>query len=235
MRKISVFLFLFLSLSAQAQNFTSRSEFLRLIRNESRMFSDTFVVNDYNLMRLLNESVAETDNKLRPNQGFDSIWTTGQVSTYSLNNDCYDNAVLSVRVLSDSTTGKYELSKRVELNEQGTFELSTSGAPIWYSTHGRTITFVPAPAQEMRVELFYEARSREFSLAAADSGDTIITIDPEHDQLIVDYAAYLLYKRMGVFDKAQTLLEIWKVGVAEARQLMGRPPDPLINRIEKGQ
>lgn len=201
-----------------AQNYSTRAEMAAKCRYHNRMVADTITLPDTVLTIFVNEAASATDDRLRANLAFDTVWTTGGVSTYTLNSDCYPNAVISVRILEDSLTSVYQSAKRVGQDDQGQYKLSDTGVPLWYSTHGQYLSFLPPPAQAYRVEIEYEARSRVYASAT----DSLTTIKPEYEGLVVDYVSYLVLKRFNMDYSA--ILAQWKESVAEERALIQKRP-----------
>lgn len=221
---------LLISATCFAQDYASRNELLRLIRYQDRMVNDTFAVNDYTLIPLLNEGVKATVDKLRPYQKLDSIWTTAGVATYALNSDCYYNGIVTVYALTDSVNGIYQAVRSTLSRDIGqTTADATPSKAAWYTTYASRIRLEPTPTEVYRVEIEYEARPETYGFAANDSSDTVIAVKPEYEQLVIDYARHLLKKRLGLYGEAADLKEKWKVDIAESRALLTRRPDPMIS------
>lgn len=201
-----------------AQNYSTRTELAAKCRYANRMVADTITLPDTVLTIFINDATAATDDRLRANLAFDTVWTTGGVATYALNSDCYPNAVISVRILEDSLNSVYQTAKRVGQDDQGQYNLSATGVPLWYSTHGQYLSFLPPPPQAYRVEIEYEARSRTY----ASASDSLTTLKPEYEGLVVDYVSYLVLKRFNMDFTA--VLAQWKESVAEERALIQKRP-----------
>lgn len=225
-----LFAILLISATAFAQDYASRDEMLLRVRYQDRMANDTFAVHDYELIPMLNEGVKATVDKLRPYQKLDTIWTTGGTATYALNSDCYYNGVKAVYVLTDSTNGIYQAVRSTLSRDIG----QTSAEPepsnaIWYTIYADRIRLEPTPSETYRVEIDYEARPDVYGADTSDSGDTILAVKPEYEQLVIDYTRHLLKKRFGLYGEAADLKEKWKVDIAESRALLSRQPDPMVS------
>lgn len=218
---------LLISTTCLAQNYSTRTEMMAKCRYQNRMVADTITLPDSVLRVFVNDAVSATDNKLRANLGFDTVWTTGGVSTYALNSDCYPNAVLSVRVLVDSTESIYQVAKRVGQDDQQQYVLAENGAPLWYSTHGLYVSFLPAPRQAFRTEIEYEARSRVYTSDA----DSLTTVKPEYETLVADYVSYLTLKRFNM--DYSVIRAQWENDIAVERALILKRPITTIKEQGK--
>lgn len=222
-----LFAILLISATCFAQDYSTRTEMMAKCRYQNRMVADTITLPDSVLRVFVNDGVSATDNKLRANFGFDTIWTVAGTATYSLNTDCYPNAVISLRILADSSNNVYVTGKRVGQDDQGQYPTTPEGVPVWYSTHGRYISFLPAPPQTYRVEIEYEARSRVYTADA----DSLTTVKPEHETLVADYVAYLVLKR---FNMDYTVIRgQWENDIAIERALMLKKPITTITEQGK--
>ncbi len=220
-----------------AQDYSTRNQLADKVRYQLRMVGDTFSLPNYALWDFVQTAGKETDNKVRPNEKKDTIWTTALDADYDLNADCYQNGVIAARILLDSVNGTYQ-SLRSSLSRdigQVLPEIS-SDYPLWYSTFGNKIFFEPTPLLVYRIEIEYEARSVSFGNLESDSTDSVTTIPPELDQLIIDYARYLVKKRLNLDAEADGVLAGWKQSVAEQRAILQKRPDPLVSPVkERGQ
>lgn len=213
-----------------AADYSKRSELENVVRYQMRMAGETQTVSAAQLRWFLHLASEAVDYKLRPYRAFDTVWTGQNVSLYALNDDCYENGVTAARVLLDSLNGTYRGLEAIIPHELGAKPTTPEDkTPYFYWTYGGYIGFDPTPQEVFRVEIEYEARSVPFSTADADSTDSIPTISPEHDQLIVDYTRYLIKKRLGLEIEAQAILQQWKTDMAEARALLMARPDPLVS------
>lgn len=224
---IRLVLFLLIASTCFAQNFSTRTEMIYKARASNRMVNDTISLPDSVMILFVNDAAAATFDRLRCVMAFDTVWTTGGVATYAINSDCYPNAVLSVRILEDSINSTYQVAKRVGQDDQQQYTLSPTGVPLWYSTHGQYLSFLPPPTQGFRVEIEYEARPRVYASAT----DSLTTLQPEYEQLVVDYATYLVLKRFNM--DFTPVLSQWKESVAEERALILKKP--ITNITEQGK
>lgn len=213
----------------------TRDQLIAEIRVADRVANDTFVVNTWTLRKFLQRAVNETSNKLRPIQKFDTLWTVSGTNSYAVNSDCYYNGVVGVKILVDSATAYYESAKNIDSRDVGqkTSE-ATTGNANWYYQYADRLVLEPTPLATYRVEIEYEARCDTIGTADADSSDTTV-FKVEHEKLLIDYVRYLLKDRLAL-PEAQSILDRWKMDVAEARALLQRRADPLVSpQGEKGQ
>ena len=140
-------------------------------------------------------------------------------------------------MLIDSSSGQYQACRSILTRDQGQQVADAqTGAPLWYSTYGMSLKLEPTPLMTYRVELEYGARSAYFGTLESDSTDSVTTIKPEYDYLIVDFTRYLIKKRLDLDAEATAILGEWKQNVAEERALLQKQPDPLVSpQAERGK
>jgi hypothetical protein len=91
---------------------------------------------------------------------------------------------------------------------------------------GSYITFDPTPQMVVRVEIEYEARPWTYS--DSDTA-TVSAVSAEGEQLVRDYARYLILRRFGLGQEAAAALGAWKQDLADARALVEIKPDVLVS------
>lgn len=228
-----VVLFFAISAGALSQDYSTRGELENMARYQMRMVGDTFTVNPTQAAWFARDAAKETDAKVRPYKALDTIWTTGGVQVYSLNSDCYQGGVVSVKVAIDTANGIYRAVRSIMSKDIGQTASSSEegeiGYPKWWVQFGNYISLDPAPQAKFRVEIQYEARSRVFKIEADSTSDSITTIPPELDYLIVDYMRFLIAKRLGLEGLADQIYARWKTDCAEERALRQHNPDAMVS------
>lgn len=182
------------------------------------------------------EAVSQTDYYIRPYEAFDTIWTVALQSDYALNSDCHQDGVVSVKLLVDSTNAKYEALREMRDKDIGqSEEYETATTPKFYSQWGTYLTLSPAPTDEYRVEIKYQARI----LVSDSSGyenDSLLYLPAECEQMVVIYAAAKAMERLGDFYRADRLMAQWEKAVGNQRAMRQRQPDLMVSpQKELGQ